>query len=133
MLRLPALLLPWLGAYPLTGWVAQVDDRPVGFVLVQPDLAEVMRRAGGGRNWLGQAYAAWQKPRPTAAGRLLLGAVDPAWQGQGVGLQLWRQVLAHARAQWLAHAHLRAGGAGFRCSPVPCPPRRTPAATLRAL
>jgi GNAT superfamily N-acetyltransferase len=57
-----------------------------------------MRRAGGARAWPGRAYARWAKARPAAAGRLLLGAVAPAWRGQGVGAQLWRQVTAHAVA-----------------------------------
>ena len=93
------LLLLWLGAYPLAGWVAEVQELPVGFVLVQPDLAPLMRRVDGGRYWPARAYAAWRKTAPVRAGRLLLCAVDPAWRGQGVGRQLWQQVLHHARVQ----------------------------------
>ena len=87
-----------LAPYPTAGWVAIVDKEPVGLALVQPDLAEVMRRAGGGRSWPGRAYAAWAKNRPAVGGRLLLGAVAPAWRGRGVGAQLWGQVTAYAVA-----------------------------------
>lgn len=103
------LLLLWLSAYPLAGWVAEVQETPVGFVLMQPDLAHLMRRADGGRNWAGRAYAAWRKSAPARAGRLLLGAVDPAWRGRGVGRQLWQQALRHARAE---------GWRSLTCGPV---------------
>ncbi len=93
-----ALFVQMLAPYPTAGWVATVDEEPVGLALVQPDLAEVMRRAGGGRSWPGRAYAAWAKGRPAVAGRLLLAAVTPAWRGQGIGEQLWRQIAAHAIA-----------------------------------
>jgi GNAT superfamily N-acetyltransferase len=93
-----ALLVATLAPYPTAGWLASIDDQPVGLVLVQPDLSEVMRRAAGGRSWPGRAYAAWAKRRPTRQGRLLLGAVAPAWRGRGIGAQLWRQVCVHAAA-----------------------------------
>ncbi len=93
-----ALFVQMLAPYPTAGWVATIDDQPVGLALVQPDLAEVMRRAGGGRPWLGRAYAAWAKRRSTRHGRLLLGAVAPAWRRRGIGGQLWGQVCAHATA-----------------------------------
>jgi GNAT superfamily N-acetyltransferase len=93
-----ALFVQMLAPYPTVGWIATIDDQPIGLALVQPDLAEVMRRAGGGRPWLGRAYAAWAKRRATRHGRLLLGAVAPAWRGRGIGGQLWRQVCAHAAA-----------------------------------
>jgi GNAT superfamily N-acetyltransferase len=92
------LFVEMVAPYPTAGWVATLAGQPVGLALVQPDLAEVMRRAGGARAWPGRAYARWGKARPAAAGRLLLGAVAPAWRGQGIGAQLWRQVTAHAVA-----------------------------------
>ena len=110
-----ALFTQMLAPYPTTGWVATIDGQPVGLALVQPDLAEVMRRAGGGRPWLGRAYAAWAKRRPTRQGRLLLGAVAPAWRGRGIGGQLWRQVCAHAAgAGWetISAGPLAADGTG---------------------
>lgn len=44
-----ALLVRWVTVFPTVGWVASIDERPVGFVVVQPDLAPAMRRFGGGR------------------------------------------------------------------------------------
>lgn len=97
------LFLAMLAPYPAAGWVASVDGQPVGLALVQPDLAAVMRRGGGGRSWPGRAYVAWAKRRPQRRGRLLLGAVAPAWRGRGIGAQLWRQVCTHAaEAGWTA-------------------------------
>jgi GNAT superfamily N-acetyltransferase len=90
-------VLDWLQPWPLSGWVAQVAEMPVGFVLLQPDLAPALRRAGGGRNLLWRPWLAWRARRPTHAGRLLYGAVLPSWRGRGIGHQLWRQVLATAQ------------------------------------
>jgi GNAT superfamily N-acetyltransferase len=103
-------LLHWLQAYPLSGWLAEIDGAPAGFVLVQPDLAPLMRRAEGGRLWPWRAYAAWRKHAPARAGRLLLGAVAPPWRGQGIGRQLWQQVQQHA---------LAAGWRELSCGPFP--------------
>lgn len=89
----------WLGV-GLHGSVAWVEETPVGFVLLLPDLAERLRRTKGGRGlwWLG--LAAVQK-RPAKAGRLLLGGVLPAWQGQGIGQQLWQKTIQSAQeAGW---------------------------------
>jgi GNAT superfamily N-acetyltransferase len=97
------VVLDWLQPGPLSGWVAELEGRPVGFVLLQPDLASALRRAGGGRNPLWRPWLAWRAHRPTRAGRLLYGAVLPQWRGQGIGCQLWQQALAAARAQgWRA-------------------------------
>jgi GNAT superfamily N-acetyltransferase len=113
-----ALLLQWLAIHPTTAWLAQVDGAPVGFVAVQPDLAPLLRRTGGGR-WLPQRwFARWASRRPARRGRLLLGAVDPAWRGQGIGAQLLAQAVRHAAA---------AGWEELVCGPVVC---ATPAAAF---
>ncbi|MCX6043949.1 MAG: GNAT family N-acetyltransferase [Chloroflexi bacterium] len=96
-------LLRWLQIWPLTGWLAQVNDTPVGFVLLQPDLTNSIRRARGGRHLLWRLWLAWRSKRPVQAGRLLFGGVLPAWRGQGIGGQLWRQALQTAQdQQWQA-------------------------------
>jgi len=96
-----AFILRWLGAWPLTGWLAQVDHKPVGFVLLQPDLASSIQRARGGRNPIWRLWLTWRSQRPVRAGRLLYGAVLPAWRNQGIGRQLWRQALYTAQqALW---------------------------------
>jgi len=68
----------------------------VGFVVVQPDLAPLLRHTGGGRHLPLRWFAAWARRRPARRGRLLFGAVDPAWRRQGIGAQLLAQTLHHA-------------------------------------
>ena len=103
-------LLDWLqSTLPPQAWLATVDGTPAGFVLLQPDLAPLLQRSGGGRRWLGRGYLALRKGQRTAAGRLLLGAVAPAWRGRGIGLQLWRHALDQARL---------AGWQTLTCGPV---------------
>jgi GNAT superfamily N-acetyltransferase len=84
-------LLAWLTPWPLFGWLAEVDSEPVGFVLLQPDLAPRLRRANGGRNPLWRLWLAWAGRRPVRHGRLLFGGVLPEWRGQGIGSQLLHQ------------------------------------------
>jgi len=93
-----ALLLHWVGVYPTCGWLAEVDGAAAGFVVVQPDLAPLVRRTGGGR-WLPwRWYGRWALRRPVRRGRLLFGAVVPMWRKRGVGRQLLAEVQRHAAA-----------------------------------
>ena len=89
-------ILRWLGIAPLAGWLAQVDGRPVGFALVQPDLAPLLHRTRGGRGWLWRSWFTLAKGWRTHRGRLLLGAVLPEYRRQGIGQQLLQWVLTTA-------------------------------------
>jgi GNAT superfamily N-acetyltransferase len=93
-----AFLLDWWGVAPLTLLVAQLDDEPVGFALLQPDVGPAMRRARGGFPLWGRAWLALRPPQTAAQGRLLLGGVAPHAAGQGIGRVLWTASLEHARA-----------------------------------
>jgi GNAT superfamily N-acetyltransferase len=92
-------LLRWLGMKTLSGRLAEVGGEPVGFVLLQPDDGERMRRAGGGRPLLWRAWLAATRGRPVVQGRLLFGGVLTRWRGRGIGQQLWQEArgLAHGR------------------------------------
>ena len=86
----------WLGT-GLHGWVAWANEVPVGFVLLQPDLAARLRQFRGGRGLWRLGLTAVQH-LPVKAGRLLLGGVLPYWRGKGIGSQLWQQTILTAQA-----------------------------------
>lgn len=92
-----AFLMRWLRPWPLYGSLASVEEEPVGFVLLQPDLAPLLKRFKGGHRWLRRLLLAWASRRGVQEGRLLFGGVLPAWRGQGIGHQLWQQALTIAR------------------------------------
>ncbi len=94
-----AFLLPWLGRWPLFGWLAEVGGQPAGFVLLQPDLAPRLRLAKGGRHPLWRLWLAWAGRRPVRQGRVIFAAVRPRWQRQGIGRQLLRQAILTAQRQ----------------------------------
>ncbi|MBX3000074.1 MAG: GNAT family N-acetyltransferase [Caldilineaceae bacterium] len=89
-------LLKWISRWPLAGWLAEVEEQPVGFVLLQPDLAAILRRGRGGRQLWGRAWLAWRARQGVKAGRLLFGGVAPSQRRQGIGRQLWRRALRHS-------------------------------------
>jgi GNAT superfamily N-acetyltransferase len=90
-------LLQSLALWPLRGWLAEIDGEPVGFVLLQPDLALRLRRAGGGRNPFWWLWLRWARNRPVRQGRLLYLAVLPEWRGQGIGRQLLQRAMIDGR------------------------------------
>lgn len=94
-----AFLLRWLDAGTLRGWLALVDGETAGFVLLQPDFADAMRRAGGGRRLWQRVWLALLENRAVRRGRLLYGAVLPPWRGRGIGRQLLYQALLTAQEQ----------------------------------
>jgi GNAT superfamily N-acetyltransferase len=91
-----AFLLRWLASGPLSGWIAEVEGKPVGFILLQPDLSELLYRLGGGRRLLWRPWLHWRSQRRVKAGRVLFGAVLPDYQRQGIGRQLWQQAVRTA-------------------------------------
>lgn len=98
-----AYLLEWLRLWPWQGWLAEVAGEPVGFVVVQPDLAAALRRGRGGRPWWGRLWLRWARQRPTRAGRIVSGGVLPAFQRRGIGRQLLAQAVQVAQTQgWQA-------------------------------
>lgn len=95
-----ALLLRWLGAESLSGWVAERNGRPVGFALLGPDWAALLRRHNGGKRLhrrpllrLGLRLGS------AAAGRVYFGGVLPDERRQGIGRQLWDVCLRTAITQ----------------------------------
>jgi GNAT superfamily N-acetyltransferase len=88
-----AFLMRWLGHWPLYGWLAQVGGEPVGFVLLGPDVAPLLRRSQGGRFPPWRLWLAWRSRKRLREGRLFYGGVSPEWQGQGIGGQLLHQTL----------------------------------------
>ena len=81
------------------GVLAEMDGQPVGFALLAPDVAGRLRATRGGRPlWWRAALALWGG-RPVNAGRLLFGAVTPAWRRQGIGRQVWAWALSAATAR----------------------------------
>jgi GNAT superfamily N-acetyltransferase len=103
-------LLDWLQIQaPPQAWLATIEGTAAGFIMLQPDLAPLLQRTGGGRRWLARGYLALRRNATAAAGRLLLGAVTPERRGQGIGRLLWRHALAAAQ---------RLGWRTLTCGPV---------------
>lgn len=90
-------MLHWLDLKSLVGMLAFVERKPVGFVLLQPDRSRALSRAGGADNPLHRLYWYWLTNRPSREGRLLFGAVDPAWRGRGIGRSLLDEALLVAQ------------------------------------
>lgn len=90
-------ILRWLEPWPRWGWLAQVEDQPAGFILLQPDLAPWLRRANGGRNLLWRVWLRLAASRLVSRGRILFLEVLPKFRGRGIGRQLLRQGLAAAQ------------------------------------
>lgn len=95
-----AFILRWLGPSALRGWVTEQDGRPVGFALVGPDHAALLRRARGGQPLYRRPLLAADGSlfRPTA-GRVYAGGVLPEERRQGIGRQLWTAALQTGREQ----------------------------------
>lgn len=89
-------LLSWWRATPLSGWIAEMAQQPVGCVLLTADLAPALRRAQGGASWHSRAWWLWRRTRSSRAGRLLSAVVLPEYRRQGIGAQLWRAALTGA-------------------------------------
>jgi hypothetical protein len=66
----------------LYGWLAEVNERPVGFILLQPDLASILRQTKGGRHLLWRLWFNWASHKPSQRGRILFAGVLPEWRGK---------------------------------------------------
>lgn len=106
-----SFLLDGLGPWPVVGWLALVEEEPVGFVLAQADLAPLLHSHGGGRGLWPRLWLGWRGRRFRAkGGRLLFGGVLPAFRRRGIGRALWEALLAHGRS---------AGWEQIRIGPIP--------------
>ncbi len=106
-----SFLLRWLGEWPLIGSLALIENRPVGFILMQPDLSPVMLKAKGGRNPLWRSWLMWNSRRAALHGRVLFGGVVSEWRNRGIGHHLLAQALLTARVmKWQT----------LRIGPIPC-------------
>ncbi len=83
---------------PLIGSVALLDGAPVGFVLMQADVGEALRRVRGGLPLWGRAALALRPPVRATNGRLLLGALLPEHRGRGFADNLFEHAAAQARS-----------------------------------
>lgn len=79
-------MLRWLRTSPLYGWLAEVDGKPVGFVLLQPDSPE--------------KRGLWRfRKQASLNGRLLFLGVLPEFRGRGVARHLLSRASSTARKQ----------------------------------
>jgi GNAT superfamily N-acetyltransferase len=90
-------LLEWVSTWPVEAWLAHVDGKEVGFILLGPDIAPVLQRAKGGRSLFSRLWLNWASRRPFSQGRLYFGGVLPNYRQRGIGKQLLQKALASAR------------------------------------
>lgn len=93
------LILQLLHLDILIAGLATIQDEPVGFVLLGPDIAGRLRATGGGRNPLGRGRLALTRSRAVAGGRVFFGAVLEAWRGRGIGRQLWHWAMQESASR----------------------------------
>jgi len=96
-------LVQRVGDWPLSGWLAQVDGQPAGFVLLQSDFAPPLKRSKGGRNLFWRLWLNRTARRSTMQGRLLFGGVLPSFRRQGLGAHLLQRALQTAQVQGWQH------------------------------
>ena len=94
-----SFLLRWISYWPIQAWLASIDAQPAGFIILGPDLAPLLKRARGGRNFFWRAWLRRAAGRPVRRGRILFGGVQPGSRGQGIGLQLFQHASNFARDQ----------------------------------
>jgi GNAT superfamily N-acetyltransferase len=73
------------------------DTQPVGFVILGPDLAPQLKRAGGGRNPFKRAWLRLASQFSVRQGRIFYAGVLPRWRRQGIGRQLMIQAVITAQ------------------------------------
>lgn len=87
-------LLWWILRRPVLAWMAEVDGRPVGYLLAQPDGSGPLRRSSGGRSLLGRLLLHSLELRQPRSVRILFMGVDQEYRQRGIGKQLWQQMLS---------------------------------------
>lgn len=87
-------LLWWILRRPALAWMAEVDGKPVGYLLAQPDGSDPLRRSRGGRSLLGRLLLQTLELRQPRSVRILFMGVDPEYRRRGIGRQLWQQMLS---------------------------------------
>ena len=92
-----AFLTRWIKDWFPVGWLAQINDTPVGFVLMQPDLAPILKRYQGGHNLIQRGLLQLESKRPLSSGRVLFGGVLPEWRRRGIGTQLLTRMMRSAK------------------------------------
>jgi GNAT superfamily N-acetyltransferase len=112
-------LLAVMARWPLEGWLALVEEEPVGFVLAQGDFSPLLRWAQGGRGLLRRLWLTIRLPRArTGDGRLLFGGVLPTHRRRGIGRALWQRLVQHGHGQgwqriWIGPLPSTAAGIPF--------------------
>lgn len=92
-------LMQWVKKWPTFGWLAKINDQPVGCVVLQPDMAPRLKQAKGGKSPLWRVWLEMKKHDAASQGRVVFGGVHPAWQGHGIGRQLISKTLITAKDQ----------------------------------
>ena len=87
--------------------MAEVDGRPVGYLLAQPDGSGPLRRSHGGRSLLGRLLLQLLELRQPRSVRILFMGVDPEYRRRG-----YRQAAVAADAVGCAGERLADGDGG---------------------